>query len=230
MAPIITPEDFPVPGRRAEFFQKIRIPLQDVNNRPLQRWAEGGLCYAILQMANQDEDLANSLARRTALRAMRRDPLGVAAVGLRTYGQFLTYKKLRWALQLNQGHFNGPTQNDIKMIRQWFGVDALDRKYNSLTKQWQGVAEPWCWVIVLLPWIYAFEMFWHRSRVTRLDWLLLLCALCTLATAVVPVENPNPRYLVPLPWLSVLILGVMGSRFRPANSNPVVLVDPLGLI
>ena len=69
---------------------------------------------------------------------MRRDPLGVAAVGLRTYRQFLTYKKLRWALQLNQGHFNGPTQNDIKMIRQWFGVDALDRKYESLTKRVAG--------------------------------------------------------------------------------------------
>ncbi len=73
-------------------------------------------------------------------------------------------------------------------------------------------------------------MFWHRSRVTRLDWVLLVAAVCTLVTAIVPVENPNPRYLVPLPWLSVLILGVMAARLHPVNSDPVVSVDPLGTI
>jgi len=76
-----------------------------------------------------DEDLANLLARRTAIRAMRRDPIGVVRLGLSTYREFLTYKKVVWALELNQGHFVGPTENDVKMIRDWFGVDALDRKY-----------------------------------------------------------------------------------------------------
>ena len=53
MAPIIVPEDFPVPGQRAEFFQKIRIPLKDLNNRPLQRWAEGGLCQQFWKWRNK---------------------------------------------------------------------------------------------------------------------------------------------------------------------------------
>jgi hypothetical protein len=219
MAPIVAPEDFPVPALRAPLFHEIRIPLKDINNRPLQRWGAGGLCQAILDVAKQDEDLANSLARRMALRAMRRDPVGVVTLGFRTYRQFLTHKKLSWALKLNQGHFNGPTHKDIDMIRQWFGVDALDRKYESVTKRLQGAAVPWCWLIVLLPWLYPLEMFCHRRRVTRFDWVLLLSALSTLGTAIVPVENPNPRYLVPLPWLSVLILGVMASRLRPEASE-----------
>ncbi|MFL6450187.1 MAG: hypothetical protein ACJ746_21285 [Bryobacteraceae bacterium] len=219
MAPIITPQDFPVPGERAELFQRIRIPLNDINNRPFHRWGELGLCQALLAVSHQDEDLANSLARRTALRAMRRDPLGVVALGFRTYMQFLTYQKLSWALKLNQGHFNGPTYKDIDMIRRWFGVDALDRKYESITKNWQSVAVPWCWLIVLLPWLYAAEMFWHRDQVSRLDWVLLLSALCTLGCAIVPVENPNPRYLFPLPWLSILILGVMTCRLYSKPSE-----------
>jgi hypothetical protein len=219
MAPIITPPDFPVTSERAHLFQKIRIPLNDVNNRPLHRWVEGGLCQAILDVSGGDEELANSLARRTALRAMRRDPVGVARVALRTYKQFLTYKKVAWALKLNQGHFNGPTQKEIETIRRWFGVNALDRKYQSVTKRWQGAAVPWCWLLVLLPWLYAVEMFWHRREVSRLDWVLLLSALSTLACAVVPVENPNPRYLFPLPWLAVLILGVMASRMSRKTSG-----------
>ncbi len=219
-APIITPGDFPIPGERAHLFQKIRVSLSDINNRPLQRWNEGGLCQAILDVARQDEDLANSLARRTALRAMKRDPAGVVSVGLRTYRQFLTYSKLKWALAVSQGHYNGGTPTDISTIRQWFGVDARDRKYHSLTKRWQGIAAPWCWLIVLLPWVYAGEMYWHRRQVSRFDWVLLLAAFCALACAIVPVENPNPRYLVPLPWLSVLILGVIATRLRNNSPNP----------
>jgi hypothetical protein len=212
MAPIIKPEDFPIPAERTRLFQEIKIPLSDLFNRRLHRWVDGGLCQAILNIAKQDEDLANVLARRTALRAMKRDPIGVARLGLSTYGEFLTHRKVVWGLQLNQGHFVGPTTNDIKMIRDWFGVDATDRKYGSLTKRWQEKSAAWCWLIVLLPWLYLLEMIWHKRQVSGQDWVLLLSAFCLLGSAVVPVEIANPRYLMPLPWLSVLMLGSMVCR------------------
>jgi hypothetical protein len=212
MAPIVTPRDFPLAAERGRLFQKIKIPLNDIANRRLHRWVEGGLCQAILQIANGDEDLANSLASRTALRAMKRDPVGVLRLGFITYRDFLRRKSMIWGLKLDEGHFVGPTENDIKMIRDWFGVDALDRKYESVTKKWHGVAAPWCSLIVLIPWLYALEMFWHRRAVSACDWILLVSALSLLASAIVPVEIANPRYLVPLPWLAVLILGAMTTR------------------
>lgn len=212
MAPLVTPQDFPVPAQRSLLFQKVRIPLGDIGNRRLHRWVEGGLCQAMVEIANGDEDLANSLARRTALRAMKRDPAGVLRLGFSTYGDFMRSKSMIWALQLDEGHFVGPTPNDVKMIRDWFGVDALDRKFESVTKRWHGAAAPWCSLIVLIPWLYALEMFWHRRDVSAFDWILLPSALCLLGSAIVPVEIANPRYLVPLPWLAVLIGGVMVTR------------------
>jgi hypothetical protein len=220
MAPLVIPQDFPLAAERTSLFQKIKIPLGDIANRRLHRWVEGGLCQAILDIAKGDEDLANLLARKTALRAMRRDPIGVVHLGLSTYRDFLRYKNMVWGLELNQGHFAGPTQSDVKMIRDWFGVDALDRRYKSVTKRWQGAAAPWCFVIVLTPWLYALEMFWHRREITAVDWLLLLSALCLLGSAIVPVEVANPRYLVPLPWLAVLILGVMVRRSVGKAGDP----------
>jgi hypothetical protein len=219
MAPIIKPIDFPLPGERKRLMGMIRIPLGDPFNRRLHRWVDGGLCQAILKVAGKDEDLANVLARKTALRAMKRDPLGVLRLGLITYGEFLSYKKVEWALQLNQGHFVGPTDNDVKMIRDWFGVNALDRKYDSVTKQWQGMSVPWCWAIVLLPWLYASEMIWHRRRINGSDYVLLLSFVFLLASAILPVEIANPRYLIPLPWLSVLILGVLVCRSAPNQTR-----------
>jgi len=68
-------------------------------------------------------------------------------------------------------------------------------------------------LFVLVPWLYLFEMIWHRRQVSGLDWVVLLSALCILGSAIVPVEIANPRYLIPLPWLAVLMVGVMLSRF-----------------
>lgn len=220
MAPLVTEQDFPLAGERSLLFQKIRIPLGDITNRRLHRWVDGGLCQAILQIAKGDEDLANSLARKTALRAMKRDPVGVLRLGFSTYRDFLRSKSMTWALELDEGHFVGPTQNDINTIRNWFGVDALDRKYESVTKRWHRAAAPWCSLIVLIPWLYALEMFWHRRRITAFDSILLLSALCLLGSAIVPVEIANPRYLVPLPWLALLIAGVMVTRCAHSAEAP----------
>jgi len=221
MAPIVTPQDFPVAGERSLLFQKIKIPLHNIANRRLHRWVDGGLCQAILDIAKGDEELANSLASRTALRAMKRDPGGVLRLGFSTYRDFLRSRSMNWALQLDEGHFVGPTQNDVKMIRDWFRVDALDRRYESVTKRWHGTAAPWCSLIVLIPWLYALEMFWHRRSVSAFDWLLLLSAFCLLGSAIVPVEIANPRYLVPLPWLAVLIAGVMVTRCAQSANQPM---------
>jgi hypothetical protein len=219
MAPILKPGDFPITSERLRFAQGIKIPLGDLRNRRLHRWVEGGVCQTILTIAKGDQELANKLARSTALRAMKRDPVGVLRLGLVTYSQFFSPKHLAWALRLNQGHFSGPSSGDIKLIRDWFGVDALDRMYGSLTKRWVGKSGLWCVLVVLLPWLYAFEMLWHREHVTAFDGILLLSALCLLGSAIVPVDVAYPRYLIPLPWLCVLILGVMVSRLYPAKSG-----------
>jgi hypothetical protein len=71
---------------------------------------------------------------------------------------------------------------------------------------------PWCWLMVTLPLLYACEIVLRRPQTARFDLLLFLAAACILAAAVVPVEIANPRYLTPLPWLSVLILGVLPAR------------------
>jgi len=212
MAPIITTGDFPIPAERVRFLQRLRIPLNDLRNRRLHRWVDGGLCQVVLEIANGDEELANKLARKTALRAMTRDPAGVLRLAFSTYKQFFSHKYLVWALQLNEGHFVGPTANDVKMIRDWFGVDAMDRKYESVTKKWQGSSALWCGLMVGLPWLYLIEMLWHRKQVSAVDWLLLFCAYSLLGCAIGPVDVAYPRYLMPLPWLSVLIIGVMVAR------------------
>ncbi len=216
-APLILPEDFPIAAERTKLFQKITIPRTGIDDRRFQRWLPGGICDAIVQIANSDEELGNALARRTALHAIRRDPRGAARLVLLTYLEFFDYEKVSWALKLDSGYFVGPSGNDISMIKHWFGVDATERRFDSLTKRWERQAVLWCMLIVTLPCLYGMEMAFHGRRATRFDLLLFCAALCILVAAIGPVEIANPRYLMPLPWLAVLIIGAVVSRLLVSN-------------
>lgn len=230
MAPIITPQDFPIANERAVFFKEVKIPLRDIDQRRFQRWSQDGLCAALLRVAGGDEEVANKLALKTAQRAIKRNPFGVARLAVQTYGEFLSYRKMHWALLLDQwgrmlesGEFVPAEDHDVTMIRSWFGINARYPELNSVTRRWELLAAPWCWVIVLLPLAYIAEIWIHRKQTSTKDIFLVFSALCMLLSALIPVEIANPRYLVPLPWLSVLVLGVIWTR---CSRRPVVPNQP----
>jgi hypothetical protein len=211
MAPLVRPSDFPIADQRKRLNELVTVPY-DIDSRRIHRWAPGGLCEGILTIANRDEDLANRLAKQTALRAMKRDPLGVVRLGIATFAEFLTVSKLEWSLKLNQGHFVDPTNNDADMIMRWFEVDARNRHFESLTKRWQGISVPWCWLVVCLPVLFSARILADRRHPSPTHWFLFVSALVILLCAIVPVEIANARYLIPLPWLSFLMLGALVSR------------------
>ncbi len=219
MAPIIKPADFPIPGKRPQLFRSVTIPLSGIDHRRLHRWLPGGLCAAILNVAGGNEEVANRIARETAIRAMNRDPLGVISLAFQTYRQFFEYRKVEWALKIDQGKFVEPTVNDVAMIEKWFGIDVSERRFHSLSQRWEASAAPWCWFMLLLPFGYALEVGINHRRVLRSDYLLLLMSFTILFAAIVPVEIANPRYLVPLPWLSILIVGTIYSRLNSSSFN-----------
>ncbi len=212
MAPLVKPVDFPDPARRVQLFRKVTIPLSGIDRRRLHRWLPGGLCAAILDVTGGNEDAANQVARSTAIHAMRRDPYGVVSLAVQTYKEFFNLHKVQWALKIDQGKFVEPTSNDVAMIQERFGVDASERRFHSLTRRWEASAAPWCWLMLLLPFGYTAELALHWRQASRSDYLLLLMSFTFLLAAIVPVEIANPRYLVPLPWLSVLMFGVICSR------------------
>jgi hypothetical protein len=212
MAPIIKPVDFPIAGKRAQVFGSLRFPLSDPDARRVQRWVEGGICQAILHSADNNENEANRLARKTALRAIKRNPLGLLKLGALTYWEFFRYDQLKWALELNQGQFVDPVPNDVQFIRNSFGIDTSHRRFDSRTKRWESIAAPWCWFLVMLPPIYSVYLATQWRRTLVVEVVCAICSLTFLVTAVVPTEFPNPRYLTPLAWLSFVMIGSMSHK------------------
>lgn len=213
MAPIVSINDFPIPAERAHLRQLLTVPLRDFDARRLHRWVPGGLCQSVVAIAGGNEERANQLARKTALRSMKRDPGGVLRLGTLTYFRFFDPKWMRWALQLDQGDFVEPTEADTLMIQQSFGINPRDRRFGSLTKRWELRSAPWCAFLVLLPLVQVVDLLRSR-RLYRERLLLLFMSSCILVAALIPVEIANPRYLIPLPWIGVLSFGAIVSGFR----------------
>jgi hypothetical protein len=70
----------------------------------------------------------------------------------------------------------------------------------------------WCGVTVTLPLIYLVFIALNWSQITAPEILCAATALILLATAVIPVEIPNPRYIIPLGWIDFLLMGSMLAK------------------
>ena len=211
MAPIIKPTDFPLPEKRQAIFGSIKIPLADPVMRRAQRWMDGGLCQAI-QTAIGNEAEANRLARKTALRAMKRDPFGVLRLAAFTFSEFFNHERMRWNLALDQGRYVDPTPGDIQTLKRSFGVDLTRRSFTTFTKRWQERSVLWCGAIVAIPLIYLLFGALRWRQVGAAEIACAVSALAILAAAVIPVDISDPRYIVPLAWIAFLSIGSILSK------------------
>ena len=227
VAPIVKPQDFPVAAKRDVVFGSLRAPLADPLLRRVHRWLPGGLCDAISKSVNGNEDEANRLAKKTAIRAMERDPMGLLKLAAYTYGEFFRPESVHWALELNQGRIlirdserpyiedaekdTQPVSSDVALIRKHFGIDTSHRRFDSLTKRWEGVSVPWCWVLAILPIAYLVSLSFKWRRVQAAEIVCLLVLWILLLEAVIPTEFANPRYLTAEAWLAWIAIGSMIS-------------------
>ena len=213
IAPIIKPIDFPLAEKRAAVFGDLKFPLADPEMRRSHRWMSGGLCQR-MEAAGSNEEETNRLARKTALRAMKRDPLGVLKLAAFTFGEFFNRERVKWNLKLDQGQYVGPTPGDIETLKRSFGVDLTERNFNSWTKRWEEHSVIWCGVVVTLPLVYLVFVALKWSKMTTPEILCAVTSLILLAAAVIPVEIPNPRYIITLSWIDFLLLGSMLAELR----------------
>jgi hypothetical protein len=207
ITPIVRPSDYPIASRRDTLFASVKYPLADPRERAQQRWAPGGLCDVLVQDAGGNEDLANTRARQTALHAMWRDPLGVAALAATTYGEYFHYTLLRSELLIEQGRNSTLLPREKEMLQNVFGIDASRRGFESLTKKWESHATLWCWFVIAAPLLYVTYLLIYRKRVGAAHVVCAACAVILMIEAVVPVEHPVTRDLTPLAWLTILMIG-----------------------
>jgi hypothetical protein len=212
-APLVTRADFPDPT----VFDRIRPTLgADLANRfqrPGQRFLPNGLIGRLIESERNNDRAANALARQIAMNIVRRDPLGVLALGWRTYLDFWDPDVMARVVWVDEGQQEAD-QVLIDKFRDRYGEDIAGHQLTrTWVKAWHARAMLWYRFVLLAPlvWLAAFVL---RPRCWRPMLLLGVSTVGLLAIDTMLVTEPVVRYLHSIAWLTVLLCGVIVQGLR----------------
>lgn len=217
-APLLKPIDYPIASQRARIFSPSRVPLAPPQNRDAQRWYPDGICDRIMRACGGDEQAADRIAHRTAVRALERDPMGAVRLSLQTAAQYFDRRYLLKTLRVDEGYEGLLPEADVASYRQQFGIDfaassAHFSKFPSLTERWHHALYGWYWFLLLLPSLFAVCLLYFWRITLPAHWLCAVFLFLFFEGAILTVTRPTARFLTTESWLAFVALGSCYSFF-----------------
>lgn len=224
-APLIKPVDYPIARERSELFRPSRVPLAQLENRDAQRWYPDGICDRIIKECHGDEDAADALARKTAIHALKRDPLAAIKLGVQTAALYFYRPYFVSTLITDEGYDAVLPPAEATVYRRDFGVDFNSsmtrfRRSPPFIEQWHRALYPWYWFLLLLPFLFCAYLIWRR-RALPAHFLSTLFLFLFLEGAVLTVTRPTARFLTTMAWLSFVVVGSCFSHVFRESQTPV---------
>ncbi len=238
-APLVIPEDFPLPEARSAVFDNPRFDLKDRHLRTEQLFEYAGLCwrirFALAEYGGEDADtekngVANEIARSTAMNVLKRDPMGVVGLSLQTLADYFDVGLIRKVIE------NDLAMDDAQVAKyREFVHDTSevvpgplhpDEQPLTLLKRYYRAMLPWYWLLLAIPIVSAGGVVLTQGLER-----LLAVELFMLTTACVSVAGflsvlPIVRYLHPVAWLAFYPLAlVVDRRLRLLNRPRKRLLD-----
>ena len=200
--------------------------IKELTARNDQRFAEGHLVPR-WQEEEPDVERANQIAKETALRVLRRDPLGVLRLAVQTFAQYWSVKDLRHYATIDLGH-NDLTVEQRAMLADEFHFTTDGRIIGApptLLQRFFLLSWPYCYFVLLSPIMGASGLYLTREKPMAL--VLLLHLVIILAVTFTFSVAPSLRYLQPVSVLSLLAVAIClralwngGLPRDPALSSP----------
>jgi hypothetical protein len=212
-APVIRPDDFPLPALRPRIFAHLAYDLQDRAARSHHLFKYGGLISAIREALPTPAE-ANRAAKATALQALRRNPLGVVRLAWETALDYFRGEIIHATIQ-NDLAMDEAQQTFYEDHQQWAGhyytMPFQGAQPMTLTKYYYAAALPWYWLLLLTPLLCVGGLFGTHGKVRSMLIAVLLMASVCVVTATALTIIPIVRYLHPIAWLVFFPLAVLGQ-------------------
>ena len=216
-SPIIKPIDFSRPELTSLVFDNLQFDLHDRRTRDSQHWRPGGIIDN-LNKAIPDNLEADSVAKATAMNALRRDPFALALLSIETLEDYFNLDWLQASMKNDSGNRPLP-EGLLEVLKYDFNLSAEQLPFtNTLTKYYYFKCWPWYLFLLFLPLMCIVNFFLCTASVNRYVLVLLLASVEIVAVATALVEGPTVRYLHPAAWLAFLVLGpFLNSMFNLKN-------------
>ena len=224
-APALEPSDATDPRFRDLIASGQQFKIDDLTLRNAQHFGEGFLIdrWSKIEKNRRKRD---RIARETAMNALRRRPLQIAGLALKTYMGY-------WAIGSIQGYAredlgNGElTDEEVKRIAEKFGFITEKRVPTqpfSLSQRYFVGAWPYYFIVIVSPLVCAFATWLSRYRAFALLLFIHASILMVVVTALSP--QPCIRYLQPVSLLTLLSIAICVDWIarrqarRPCNPLP----------
>jgi hypothetical protein len=220
-APLIEPDDAADPRLRELIERGGEFHIKERSARLTQRFYPGFLVDRWCKV-EPDVRRANEIAKKTALRALKRHPRAVALLAWHTYMDHWGAKAIkRYAsVDLKMGSF---TEAEVHLLAQRFHYALtspnLAAEPLTFTKRYYIAAYPYYFVILLLPAISATTLFIPGIG-KRYAGSLFLQTIAQFGSTFVLTATPVVRYLQPLSLLTILTVALV-AKVIAVNVNRI---------
>ena len=216
-APILVPADASDQRLARIIEQGDEFDIKELTARNDQRF-ESGYLVDRWQEAEPDGPRANRIAKETALRALRRNPLAVLHLAGRTFAQYWNVKDLRHYASIDLGH-NDLTPEQNSLLAESFHLATDGRIVGApptVLQRYFLLSWPYCYFVLLSPILSVWAVYLARER--QLALFLLLHLVIILAVTFTFSVAPSFRYLQPASVLTLLCLALCSRAFLNSRS------------
>jgi hypothetical protein len=204
-APVLQPEDASDP-RLADLIRRgDEFGLKDPALRNHQRFTPGRLIDRLKKL-EPDRSKADSLAKKTALHALWRDPLGILGIGWRTYVSYWNVATMKNGAEADFSFWNPPSDELIARLASRFHLSYVKgTTTRSAIQLYYIVAWPYYFLILLAP---LFSGLAIALRFVRLYAILLFVHISIMMAMAMTFGSDSIRYFQPISFMTLLVLAL----------------------
>jgi hypothetical protein len=218
-APALQPSDATDSRFRELIANGHQFKIDDPTLRNAQHFGQGFLIDRWREI-EKDRRKSDRIARETAMNALRRRPLQIAGLALRTYMGYWGIASIQSYARVDLGGVE-LTGDQVKMLAEKFGLQTVKRlpaQPYSLLQQYFLAAWPYYFIVVVSPLVCAFAIWLSRDRAFALLLFIHASILMVVITALSP--QACIRYLQPVSVLTLFSIAIcvdwLARRARPA--------------
>jgi hypothetical protein len=210
-APALQPSDATDPRFHDIIANGDQFEINNLRQRNAQQFSKGFLIERWREI-EKDPRKNDRVARETATNALRRSPLKIVGLTLKTYMGYWGIGSIQWYARKDLG-YGKLTDDEVKILAEKFRfttVKLLPVQPFSLVQRYFLGAWPYYFIMTISPLICAFATCLGRDR--ALAFLLFVHAsiLMMVVTALSP--QPSTRYLQPISILTLFSIAICVER------------------
>ena len=193
-APALEPSDARDPRFREIIANGHQFKIKDLHSRNAQQFGKGFLIDRWREI-EKDRRKSDRVARETAINALRRRPLEIVGLAVKTYMGYWGIGSIRWYAR-ERSRLWQVDDDQVKMLAEKFGfrtVKHLPAQPYSLLQRYFLGAWPYYFIVIVSPLVCAFAIWLSRDRA----FAFLLFIHASILMVVVTVLSPQPMHSLP---------------------------------